>query len=107
MRRPRSTSNPGAKNPSRRVAYTTKMIKFAGLLLAASLSVAAADKVTVIRAARMFDGKSDRVVSPGILVVTGTKITAAGPPAVAPAGAQGIALGDGTPLPALRDRPTH
>jgi imidazolonepropionase-like amidohydrolase len=61
----------------------------------------------VIRAARMFDGKGDRVVSPGILVVTGNKITAAGPQAAAPAGAEVIDLGDVTLLPGFMDAHTH
>lgn len=91
----------------RRLAYTTSMTKIAGVWLAAALSLAAADKITVIRAARMFDGKSDRVVSPAVVVVTNNKITAAGANAVAPAGAEVIDLGDVTLLPGFMDAHTH
>lgn len=73
------------------------------------LPVWAADvpKPIVIRAARMFDGKSDRVVSPGIVVVADGKITAAGPGAAAPPDAEMIDLGDATLLPGFMDAHTH
>jgi len=62
---------------------------------------------TVIRAARLFDGTSDRVVSPGVVVVQGGKILAVGDAAKAPAGAQVIDLGDATLLPGLIDAHVH
>jgi len=83
------------------------MLKLAGVVLAASVALTAADKVTVIRAARMFDGMSDRVVSPGVLAVTNNKITAVGSSAPAPAGAEVIDLGDATLLPGFMDAHTH
>jgi len=83
------------------------MLKLAGVVLAASVALTAADKVTVIRAARMFDGMSDRVVSPGVLAVTNNKITAVGSNAPAPAGAEVIDLGDATLLPGFMDAHTH
>ncbi|MBS1854092.1 MAG: amidohydrolase family protein [Acidobacteria bacterium] len=83
------------------------MTRLAGILLAAALTLAAADKVTVIRAARLFDGKSDRIVSPAVVVVSGNRITAVGANAAAPAGAEILDLGDVTLLPGLMDAHTH
>jgi imidazolonepropionase-like amidohydrolase len=59
----------------------------------------------VLRAARMFDGKSDSIVQPGVVVITGNKITAVGGPI--PAGAKLIDLGDATLLPGFIDSHTH
>jgi hypothetical protein len=42
----------------------------------------------------MFDGKGDHVTSPGLVVVSGTKIVVVGARAAAFAGAQTIDLGD-------------
>src|SRR6185312_12433289 len=61
----------------------------------------------VLRAAHLFDGKADALVSPGLVVVDGNKITAAGAKAAAPAGAEVIDLGDVTLLPGLMDAHTH
>jgi imidazolonepropionase-like amidohydrolase len=76
-------------------------------LLLLPLTLCAADKTTVIKAARMFDGKSDHVVSPGLVVVTGGKIVGVGKSASIPAGAETIDLGDATLLPGLMDAHTH
>ena len=54
------------------------MTRFAAIFLAFSLTLSAADKVYVLKAARLFDGKSDRLVSPGLVVVSGDKILAVG-----------------------------
>src|SRR3989475_5722393 len=64
-------------------------------------------KAIVIKAARMFDGRSDRAVSPGLVVVAGEKITAIGAGAALRAGAEVIDLGDATLLPGLIDAHTH
>ena len=66
-----------------------------------------AAKTVVIKAARMFDGKSDRAVSPGVVVVTGGRIQAVGAGARIPAGAEVIDLGDATLLPGFMDAHTH
>lgn len=61
----------------------------------------------VLRAARLFDGKSDRLVSPGIVVVSRRRILAVGSSANSPAGAETIDLGDATLLPGFIDAHTH
>ena len=66
-----------------------------------------AEKSYVLKAARMFDGKSDALVSPGMVVVTGGKITGVGTTAAIPTGAEVIDLGDATLLPGLIDAHTH
>jgi len=83
------------------------MMRLAALLAATALSLSAADRIIVLRAARLFDGKSDRVVSPGLVVVTGSRITALGAGAAIPSGADTIDLGDTTLLPGFMDAHTH
>jgi imidazolonepropionase-like amidohydrolase len=61
--------------------------------------------VTVIKAARLFDAKSDRIIQPGIVVVTGKQIQAVG--GQIPANATVIDLGDATLLPGFIDSHTH
>jgi len=55
----------------------------------------------------MFDGVSDRVVSPGLIIVLGEKIRGIGPNAEIPANSQIIDLGDATLLPGFIDAHTH
>jgi imidazolonepropionase-like amidohydrolase len=61
--------------------------------------------VTVLKAARMFDGKSDSIVQPGVVVISGNKITAVG--GAVPEGAKVIDSGDATLLPGFIDSHTH
>jgi imidazolonepropionase-like amidohydrolase len=78
----------------------------AGLLSAFQGEPKAASKPIVIRAARLFDGASDRVVSPGVVVVQGATIVSVSGDAV-PAEAEVIDLGDATLLPGFIDAHTH
>lgn len=61
--------------------------------------------VYVLKAARLFDGKSNTLVEPGMVVVSGNKIESVGGPA--PASATVIDLGDATLLPGFIDAHTH
>ncbi len=64
-------------------------------------------KAVVLKAARLWDGKSDTVVIPGVVVVSGGKIQAVGASAQIPAGAEVIDLGDATLLPGFMDAHVH
>jgi imidazolonepropionase-like amidohydrolase len=64
-------------------------------------------KVVVLKAARLFDGKSNSFTTPGLIIVTGGKISAIGANAPVPAGAEVIDLGDATLLPGFIDAHTH
>src|SRR5450432_1841778 len=64
-------------------------------------------KTLVLKAARLFDGKSNGLVTPGIVVVTDGKIVATGANISAPPGAEVIDLGDATLLPGFIDAHTH
>ena len=77
------------------------------LLSLATATAAAAPKTIVVKAAHLYDGKADQVVSPGAVVVQDGKITAAGARVQEPAGAEVIDLGNATLLPGLIDAHTH
>src|ERR1700681_1132870 len=66
-------------------------------------------KVVVIHAAQLFDGKSDRLASNQVIVVQGERIAEVGPAGTVkiPAGAQEIDLGTGTVLPGLIEGHNH
>jgi imidazolonepropionase-like amidohydrolase len=66
-----------------------------------------AAKAYVLKAARLFDGKANSLVTPGVVVVAEGKIVAAGSTAQIPAGADVIDLGDATLLPGFIDAHTH
>jgi imidazolonepropionase-like amidohydrolase len=63
--------------------------------------------ITALKAARLFDGKSDTLVRNGIVLIRGNKITAAGMGISIPAGAVVIDLGDATLSPGFIDAHTH
>src|SRR4051812_24710446 len=77
------------------------------IALALSAALAAAPPPVVVKAARLFDGRSDKITAPAVVVIQGDRIVAAGPGAAIPQGAQVIDLGDATLLPGLIDSHTH
>ena len=79
-------------------------LTFLGLLVFVS-TLAAQTGQYVIKAARLFDGKSGTLVQPGLIVVSGNKIQSVG--GAAPAGATVMDLGDATLLPGFIDAHTH
>jgi imidazolonepropionase-like amidohydrolase len=60
-----------------------------------------------IRAARLIDSRSDRLITDSVIIVEGEKITAVGSRLAIPTGATVIDLGDATLLPGLIDSHTH
>jgi imidazolonepropionase-like amidohydrolase len=84
-----------------------RMTKWIVAMLVFPLALAAADGAVVLKAARMFDGKGEHVVSPGLIVVDAGKIVGVGQGAAIPAGAQTIDLGNATLLPGFIDAHTH
>jgi imidazolonepropionase-like amidohydrolase len=100
------------RKPDGMLRTTFLVLLLAGALAAGAPGAQAAPapaggKTIVLKAARMFDGTSDRIVSPGLVVVTDGKIVAVGGNAVIPAGAEVIDLGDATLLPGFIDAHTH
>jgi imidazolonepropionase-like amidohydrolase len=77
----------------------------AALFLA--VSARGADEVIALKAARMFDGKSDALVQNGVVVVAGDKIVDAGSNLAIPSSARVIDLGDATLCPGFMDAHTH
>src|SRR2546430_8314015 len=79
------------------------------LFIAATSAIAAQapDKVVVLKAARLFDGKSKALVQNGVVIVQGNKIVDAGSNLPAPPDAQVIDLGDATLSPGFMDGHTH
>jgi imidazolonepropionase-like amidohydrolase len=64
-------------------------------------------QVVAIKAARLFDARSDAMTRNGVVIVDGATIRAVGANLAIPAGAQVIDLGDSTLLPGLIDSHTH
>jgi imidazolonepropionase-like amidohydrolase len=72
-----------------------------------AVSAHAADEFIVLKAARMFDGKSNALVPNGVVVVQGDKIVDAGSNLPIPSNARVIDLGNATLCPGFMDAHTH
>ena len=77
------------------------------ILLCFGVSALAADQSVVLKAARMFDGKSNALVQNAVVIVQGDKIVDAGSNLPIPSGAQVVDLGDATLSPGFMDAHTH
>jgi len=84
----------------------TRFLLVAGLVLLPSITLAQENQPVVIRAARMLDVTNGRMLTNATVVVQGDRITAVNP-ALAPAGARIIDLGDVTLLPGFMDLHAH
>ena len=82
-------------------------VAFALFISSLALAAEPADKVIVLKAARLFDGKSKALVTNGVVIVQGDKITDAGSNLPIPSGAPVIDLGDATLSPGFMDAHTH
>ena len=98
---PMGSSRAGVYVPRMRNLFATAIVALA------TSTAAAAPKTTILKAAHLFDGKSDQVVSPGVVVVQDGKIVAAGAKVTEPAGAEVLDLGNATLLPGFMDAHTH
>jgi imidazolonepropionase-like amidohydrolase len=77
------------------------------VFLCFGLVAQAADQVIALKAARMFDGKSNTLVQNGVVIVQGDRIVDAGSDLPTPRGAQVIDFGDATLSPGFMDAHTH
>jgi imidazolonepropionase-like amidohydrolase len=77
------------------------------ILLFSTVAAGATDQTVVLKAARLFDGKSSSLVQNGVVIVQGDKIVDVGSNLPVPTGAQVIDLGDTTLAPGFMDAHTH
>src|SRR5213595_3660781 len=77
------------------------------ILLCLGIAAQAADQTIALKAARLFDGKSNALVQNAVVIVQGDKIVDAGSNLPIPSGAQMIDLGDATLSPGFMDAHTH
>src|SRR5438067_5649600 len=77
------------------------------ILLFSGVAASAADQTIVLKAARMFDGKSKSLIPNGVIVVQGDKIVDVGSNVAVPGDAKVIDLGDVTLSPGFMDAHTH
>jgi imidazolonepropionase-like amidohydrolase len=77
------------------------------IFLCFGVAAQAADQIIVLKAERMFDGKSKALVQNGVVIVHGNAIVDVGSNLPTPSGAQVVDLGDATVAPGFMDAHTH
>src|SRR6266550_2889656 len=77
------------------------------IFLCFGVAAQAADQIIVLKAERMFDGKSKALVQNGVVIVHENAIVDVGSNLPMPSGAQVIDLGDATLAPGFMDAHTH
>jgi imidazolonepropionase-like amidohydrolase len=77
------------------------------ILLCLGIAAQAADQIIALKAARLFDGKSNALVQNAVVIVRGDKIVDAGSHLPIPSDARVIDLGDATLSPGFMDAHTH
>src|ERR1043165_7326461 len=77
------------------------------IVLCLGIAAHAADQSIALKAARLFDGKSNALVQNAVVIVQGDKIVDIGINLPAPSDAQVIDLGDATLSPGFMDAHTH
>src|SRR2546430_2899724 len=77
------------------------------IFLCLGIAAQAADQTIAVKAARLFDGKSNALVQNAVVMIQGDKIVDAGSNLPIPSGAQMIDLGDATLAPGFMDAHTH
>src|SRR5947208_10824384 len=77
------------------------------ILLFSAVAARAADQTVVLKAARMFDGKSKSLIPNGVVLAQGEKIVDVGSTVTIPSDAKVIDLGDMTLSPRFMDAHTH
>src|SRR5216117_2174481 len=77
------------------------------IFLCLGIAAQAADQTIALKAARLFDGKSNALLQNAVVIVQGDKIVDAGSNLPIPSAAQVIDLGDATLAPGFMDAHTH
>ncbi len=88
---------------SSRLYYSAGIV----ILLFLGVAASAADQTIVLKAARIFDGKSKALIPNGVVVVQGDKIVDVGSNVAVPGDAKVIDLGDMTLSPGFMDAHTQ
>ena len=82
-------------------------LHFVIILFSFAAGVRGAEQTIVLKAARLFDGKSKALMQNGVVIVQGDKIVDVGNNLSVPDGARVIDLGDATLSPGFMDAHTH
>src|SRR5437016_6955681 len=90
-----------------RIPYHPCYSTVIAVVLLSAVATSAADQTIVLKAARMFDGKSKSLVTNSVVVVQGDKIVDVGSNVAVPSDAKVIDLGDMTLSPGFMDAHTH